>query len=84
MQTVRRWIVLFIVLMFKCFFIEANIDWNAPVIVREENVANAQIAIDNAGNVIIVWEEDLGDRHPELSGFYSIIGAVSNDQLSFM
>jgi len=82
MQIVSRWFFISIVLIFKCFFIEANIDWNLPVIVTEGNVDNAQIAIDNAGNIIIVWEEEfLPGFHPR---FCSIIGTVLNNQLSFM
>jgi len=64
---------------------EAVVKWNSPKQIAGsvgENVVSAQVAIDNDGNIVVVWEETSGDSNKgSIKG--SIKGAILNGSLSF-
>jgi len=79
MRTIRHWVILFLVLMFKCSFIEAAVSWSKAQQITGDigaNVVSAQVAIDNNGNIVVVWEEVEGTSGDSNKG--SIKGGVLN------
>jgi len=54
--------------MFKCSFIEAAVRWdNAQQIAGDigANIVMAKVAIDNVGNIVVVWKENSGDSNKD-------------------
>jgi len=56
--------------MFKCSFIEAVIWSKAQQIVVEEDVdvVSAKVAIDNSGNIVVVWKESDDSNNGSIKG----------------